>query len=83
MARGHDLDAILAAITPRTRIVYLANPNNPDRHLVRRARRSRRSSRRCPSDVLVVVDEAYADYVDAPRLRIRAGAAARASATWS
>src|SRR3546814_20504128 len=29
MPRGHDLDAIAAAITPATRLVYLANPNNP------------------------------------------------------
>jgi histidinol-phosphate aminotransferase len=29
MPRGHDLDAIAAAVGPRTKLVYLANPNNP------------------------------------------------------
>ena len=36
---GHDLPAMLNAITPKTRIVFVANPNNPDRH-ARAARRS-------------------------------------------
>jgi histidinol-phosphate aminotransferase len=64
---GHDLDAIAAAIRADTRIVYLANPNNPtgtwfddaalERFLVR-----------VPADVLVIVDEAYHEYVDAPGL---------------
>ncbi|MFL6592283.1 MAG: histidinol-phosphate transaminase [Luteimonas sp.] len=65
MPRGHDLQAILAAVSPRTRIVYLANPNNPtgtwfgtDAFAAFMAE--------MPRDVLVVVDEAYADYVDAP-----------------
>nr|WP_263858579.1 histidinol-phosphate transaminase [Coralloluteibacterium stylophorae] len=64
MPRGHDLDAIAAALTPATRIVYLANPNNPTgtwfpldalRALLRRV----------ADDVLVVVDEAYAEFVTA------------------
>lgn len=65
MPRGHDLDAIAAGITPQTRLVYLANPNNPtgtwfgaDAFVA--------FMQRVPADVLVVVDEAYAEFVDAP-----------------
>jgi histidinol-phosphate aminotransferase len=65
MPRGHDLDAIAAAITPATRLVYLANPNNPtgtwfagDAFAAFLARVS--------GDTLVVVDEAYAEIADAP-----------------
>ncbi len=64
MARGHQLDAIAATITPVTRLVYLANPNNPtgtwfaaDDFAVFLAR--------IPADVLVVVDEAYVEFADA------------------
>ncbi|MFL6593461.1 MAG: histidinol-phosphate transaminase [Luteimonas sp.] len=64
MPRGHDLDAILAVVSPRTRIIYLANPNNPtgtwfggDAFAAFLAH--------VPGDVLVVVDEAYVDYADA------------------
>jgi histidinol-phosphate aminotransferase len=61
---GHDLDAIAAAVRADTRIVYLANPNNPtgtwfdDASLERFLGNVR-------EDVLVVVDEAYHEYVDA------------------
>ncbi len=64
---GHDPDAIAAAVRPDTRIVYLANPNNPtgtwfdDTALVRLLER-------VPREVLVVVDEAYHEYVDASGL---------------
>jgi histidinol-phosphate aminotransferase len=64
---GHDLDALAAAVRGDTRIVYLANPNNPtgtwfdDDALAR-------FLARVPHDVLVVVDEAYHEYVDAPGL---------------
>ncbi|GAA0706906.1 histidinol-phosphate transaminase [Dokdonella soli] len=60
---GHDLDAIAAAIRADTRLVYLANPNNPtgtwfgDIEL-------ERFVARVPENVLVVVDEAYCEYVD-------------------
>ncbi len=64
MPRGHDLDAILAAITPATRLLYLANPNNPtgtwfsgDAFAAFIAR--------VPGNVIVVVDEAYAEVADA------------------
>lgn len=64
---GHDLDAMTAAVSGDTRLVYLANPNNPtgtwfgDDAL-------ERFLARVPRDVLVVVDEAYNEYVDAPGL---------------
>ncbi|TWI03919.1 histidinol-phosphate aminotransferase [Luteimonas cucumeris] len=65
MPRGHDLDAIAAAIAPSTRLVYLANPNNPtgtwfDRDALAGF------LQRTPADVLVVIDEAYAELADAP-----------------
>lgn len=60
-----DPDALLAAVTPRTRILFLANPNNPTgTYLPLQAVRDLRQ--RLRSDVLLVVDEAYFDYVDAP-----------------
>jgi histidinol-phosphate aminotransferase len=65
MARGHDLDAIATAITPATRLVYLANPNNPTGTWFTAAA-FKAFLARVPTDVLVVVDEAYAEFVDAP-----------------
>lgn len=64
MPRGHDLDAIADAITAETRLVFVANPNNPtgtwfspDQFAAFMAR--------VPGHVIVVVDEAYAELVDA------------------
>ena len=65
MPRGHDLDAIAAAITPRTRLVHLANPNNPTGTWYA-ADAFAAFMARVPQDVIVVVDEAYAEFVDAP-----------------
>ena len=65
MARGHDLDAVAAAITPATRLVYLANPNNPTGTWFG-ADAFAALMQRMPANVLVVVDEAYAEFVDAP-----------------
>ena len=59
---GHDLAAMRRAITPKTRVVFIANPNNPTGTGLRR-RELERSSRRCPSDVVVVLDEAYNEYL--------------------
>lgn len=59
-----DVDALLAAVTPRTKIVFLDNPNNPtgtylaEDELVR-------LHEGLPADVLLVIDCAYAEYVDA------------------
>lgn len=62
MPRGHDLDEIARSVTAATRLVYLANPNNPtgtwfERDLLERFLQG------LPSTALVVVDEAYAEYV--------------------
>jgi histidinol-phosphate aminotransferase len=61
-ALGHDLAAMRAAITPRTRMVFVANPNNPTgTWLEPRALREFIAS--VPSEVLVVLDEAYNEYL--------------------
>ncbi len=59
-----DVDALLAAVTPRTRIVYLANPNNPTGTYVTFAE-IRRLHAGLPGNVLLVLDGAYAEYVRA------------------
>ncbi|MBI5506277.1 MAG: histidinol-phosphate transaminase [Deltaproteobacteria bacterium] len=66
-ARGfeHDLGAIAARLTPRTRVVFLANPNNPTGTIFRRAEWERFLAR-VPEDVCVVLDEAYFEYVEDP-----------------
>ena len=65
MARGHDLAALRAAVGPRTKLVYLANPNNPTGTWYGSADFEAFLSG-LPGDVIVVVDEAYAEFVDAP-----------------
>ncbi len=65
MPRGHDLEALLAAISPRTKLVYLANPNNPTGTWFGGEAFAAFLSQ-VPEGVIVVVDEAYAEYVDAP-----------------
>jgi len=57
-----DLDAILAAITAKTTLIFLANPNNPTGTFFNRARFTS-FLEQVPSRVLVVLDEAYKDYV--------------------
>ena len=64
MPLGHDLDATAAAITPRTRLIYLCNPNNPTGTWFGR-RALERFLTRLPEHCVLVVDEAYAEYVDA------------------
>lgn len=61
---GHDLDAMLHAVTPETRIVFIANPNNPTGTLLPAAE-VLRFLQRVSSDVLVVLDEAYNEYLPA------------------
>ncbi|MEV0373068.1 histidinol-phosphate transaminase [Streptomyces sp. NPDC050636] len=58
----HDLDAMLAAITDRTRLIFVCNPNNPTGTVVRRAELEAFLDR-VPSDVLVVLDEAYREFI--------------------
>jgi histidinol-phosphate aminotransferase len=60
-----DIDAMLALVTPRTRMVFVANPNNPTGSLLSRAEIARlRAGLR--SDIILVIDAAYAEYVTAP-----------------
>jgi histidinol-phosphate aminotransferase len=58
---GHDLAAMERAITPRTRLVFVANPNNPTGTWVS-AKELRDFIARVPSHALVVLDEAYFEY---------------------
>ena len=64
---GHDLVAMAKAVRPDTRIVYLANPNNPTGTWFDDASLAAFLAK-VPRDVLVVADEAYHEYVDAPGL---------------
>jgi histidinol-phosphate aminotransferase len=64
---GHALDAMAKAVRADTRIVYLANPNNPTGTWFDDAALATFLDR-IPRHVLVVVDEAYHEYVDAPGL---------------
>jgi histidinol-phosphate aminotransferase len=59
----HDLGAIAQAITPKTRIVFLANPNNPTGTIYRRGDWENFLTK-VPPDVLIIVDEAYFEYVE-------------------
>ncbi len=61
----HDLAAMAGAITERTRIVFVCNPNNPTGTVVRRAELEEFLDR-VPPDCLVVLDEAYCEYVRDP-----------------
>jgi histidinol-phosphate aminotransferase len=61
----HDLEAMAEAITPRTRLVFLANPNNPTGTIFRR-REWETFLRAVPRHVIVVADDAYAEYVEDP-----------------
>jgi histidinol-phosphate aminotransferase len=60
---GFDLDAILGAVDGNTRVVYLANPNNPTGTMVD-AKAIDRFLDRLPSHVITVLDEAYYDYAN-------------------
>jgi len=58
-----DLDAIAAAVTPQTRVIYIANPNNPTGTAFGAAEFSA-FLKKVPGDVLVVLDEAYREYAE-------------------
>jgi histidinol-phosphate aminotransferase len=62
---GHDLDAMRARVDERTAVVFIANPNNPTGTWLR-ADELERFIRNLPDHVLVVVDEAYFEYVQEP-----------------
>src|SRR5207247_9333259 len=59
-----DLDALAAEVTPRTRVIFLANPNNPTGAYAGRAA-FEGLLEALPPDVLLVVDEAYFEYARA------------------
>ncbi len=61
---GHDLTAMLAAVTDKTKIIFIANPNNPTGTLIAKADLYR-FLQQLPKYVLVVLDEAYDEYLPA------------------
>lgn len=63
---GHDLLAMAAAITPDTKLVFIANPNNPTGTFVPAAE-IEAFLRAVPPDVVVVLDEAYTEYLAADK----------------
>ena len=64
-AYGHDLDAMLAAISPNTRVVFVANPNNPTGTSASREELARFVSA-VPEHVLLALDEAYIEFLQEP-----------------
>lgn len=62
---AHDLPAMLAAVTPRTRVLFVANPNNPTGTLASREEILRLVDA-VPDHVLLVMDEAYLEFLDEP-----------------
>ncbi len=62
---GHDLDAMGALISDRTRVIWIANPNNPTGTWLRTGE-LRAFIESLPKNVMVVVDEAYVEYVNEP-----------------
>jgi histidinol-phosphate aminotransferase len=60
-----DVDALLAAVSPATRVLFLANPNNPTGSLLPQSE-VERLRHALPPNVLLVLDAAYAEYVDRP-----------------
>jgi histidinol-phosphate aminotransferase len=61
----YDLDALLAAVTPRTKLVYICHPNNPTGTMNTRAELDAYFER-VPEHVLTVLDQAYFEYIDDP-----------------
>ncbi|HEX4263588.1 MAG TPA: histidinol-phosphate transaminase [Verrucomicrobiae bacterium] len=62
---GHDLPAMLEAITPKTRVVFVANPNNPTGTVVSKQELMDFAGR-IPPNVLLVIDEAYIEFLSDP-----------------
>jgi histidinol-phosphate aminotransferase len=62
---GHDLNAMLRAVTPNTRVMFIANPNNPTGTLAPRGDVIRLINE-LPLSVLLVMDEAYLEFLDDP-----------------
>jgi len=75
-AHGHDLPAMLRAVTPKTRVLFVGNPNNPTGTLAP-ATDIVRLLEELPPHVLLAMDEAYIEFLEAPfdsLARIRSGA---------
>jgi histidinol-phosphate aminotransferase len=62
MPYGHNIDNLLAQVDTQTRVVFIANPNNPTGTWLRKDE-LHRLLQQIPNDVLVVIDEAYTEYV--------------------
>lgn len=62
---GHDLDGMIDAITPATRVMFVANPNNPTGTACKREK-LRELILAVPDHVLLVLDEAYQDFLEHP-----------------
>ena len=58
-----DIDALIARITPKTRVIFVANPNNPTGTYSSRAEIARLHAA-TPADCLLVIDQAYAEYLE-------------------
>ena len=61
----HDLDAMLSAVTPKTKLIFIANPNNPTGTLVDQQRIDTFISR-VAENIIVAIDEAYFELLDNP-----------------
>lgn len=61
----HDLEAMADAVTPRTKIIFIGNPNNPT-GTINRKDEFDRAMEKIPENILVVLDEAYYEYVSDP-----------------
>jgi histidinol-phosphate aminotransferase len=62
---AHDLDAMLAAVTPKTKEIFIANPNNPTGTLLSQEEIDRFMAR-VPENIVVVFDEAYYEFLPNP-----------------
>jgi histidinol-phosphate aminotransferase len=62
---GHDLEAMLAAVTAKTRVIFVANPNNPTGTLAQRDELARFVNQ-VPPHILLALDEAYLEFLDQP-----------------
>lgn len=61
----HNLDAVLEAITPKTKLIFICNPNNPTGTIVNAAQ-VQDFMERVPEDILIAFDEAYSEYAEGP-----------------
>ncbi len=62
---GYDLAAILSAVTPKTKLIFIANPNNPTGTIITKPEMAAFMAN-VPDRVMVILDEAYFDYVEDP-----------------